>query len=77
VKEAIKANVNRIMLDNMSEQEMKNALELIPDHIESEISGGVTLNNIAALARLKPTYISVGKLTLSAPAADFSMQIKE
>jgi nicotinate-nucleotide pyrophosphorylase (carboxylating) len=76
VKEAIQAEVNRIMLDNMPEQEMKKALKLIPDHIESEISGGVTLNNIAAIARLKPAYISVGKLTLSAPAADFSMQIK-
>jgi len=75
VKEAVQAEANRIMLDNMTEKEMKEALKLIPEHIESEISGGVTLDNISRIARLKPTYISTGAITLSAPAADFSMQI--
>ncbi|MBT8763602.1 carboxylating nicotinate-nucleotide diphosphorylase [Desulfohalobiaceae bacterium Ax17] len=76
VKEAVQAEANRIMLDNMSEKEMKEALKLIPEHIESEISGGVTLDNISRIASLKPTYISTGAITLSAPAADFSMQIE-
>ena len=79
VAEAAACNVSRIMLDNMSPQMMGRALELTPESIEVEISGGVTLNNIAELARSgagrKADFISVGRLTHSAPAADFSMRI--
>jgi nicotinate-nucleotide pyrophosphorylase (carboxylating) len=83
VREAVACGVRRVMLDNMTGNgdgsDLVQALALIPEHIEVEISGGVSLENIAALAvpdlPRKPDFISVGRLTHSAPAADFSMRI--
>ncbi len=75
VREAVDENVSRIMLDNMDAAAITKALAAIPSEIESEISGGVTLENIHSLAKLGPNYISVGRLTHSAPSSDFSMQI--
>lgn len=74
VEEACQCEIQRIMLDNMDNSTMKTALGIIPQNIETEISGNVTLDNIRQLADLGPNYISVGKLTHSAPASDFSMQ---
>ena len=80
VREAMEASVSRIMLDNMKPEMMQKALGSIPGHIEVEISGGVTLDSLAELARVggprKADFISVGRLTHSAPAADFSMRIR-
>lgn len=75
VRQAVALSVARIMLDNMDEAQMAEALAMIPKEIESEISGGVSLDNIARLAALGPTYISAGALTHSAASADFSMSI--
>lgn len=78
VREALAANADRIMLDNMSGQLLSDALAIIPDNVEAEVSGGVTLENIRSIALTKPRrpdFISVGRLTHSAPAADFSMVI--
>lgn len=83
VREAVLCGVSRIMLDNMvadgEEEMMSEALNLIPRHIEVEISGGVNLGNIALAAvsggARQPDFISVGRLTHSAPSADFSMRI--
>lgn len=78
VREAISAAADRIMLDNMDVSQLAAALPLIPQHIEAEISGGVTLNNIRELALAgtrRADFISVGRLTHSAPAADFSMRL--
>ncbi len=79
VAESVACKVARIMLDNMSPQMMHSALDMVPAAIEVEISGGVTLENIASLARScgdrKADFISVGRLTHSAPYADFSMRI--
>lgn len=80
VQEAVAAKVDRIMLDNMSLEKLKDALALIPPEIEAEVSGGVTLENIRSIAMLGPRhadFISVGRLTHSAPAADFSMAIAQ
>ena len=81
VAEAVVCDVTRIMLDNMDSRAMRQALDIIPPGIEVEISGGVTLETIADLARVNPNrppdFISVGRLTHSAPAADFSMRIGE
>ncbi|MBG0789343.1 MAG: carboxylating nicotinate-nucleotide diphosphorylase [Desulfovibrionaceae bacterium] len=74
VREACRCDINRIMLDNMDAETAKQALAAIPDTIETEISGNVTLDNIREIAELGPDYISVGKLTHSAPSSDFSMQ---
>lgn len=76
VREAMVQNPQRIMLDNMDHATMKKALALIPGHIESEISGNVTLETILPLAQLGPTFISTGAITHSAPVADFSMRLQ-
>ncbi|WP_291322211.1 carboxylating nicotinate-nucleotide diphosphorylase [Desulfonatronospira sp.] len=76
VREAVNTGVDRIMLDNMGIHEIRAALKDISEAgLESEISGGVSLHNIRELALLGPTYISVGALTHSAVAADFSMSM--
>jgi nicotinate-nucleotide pyrophosphorylase (carboxylating) len=76
VEEALLAKVDRIMLDNMQGAQLNHALSLIPPQIEAEVSGGVCLENIRAIAcssPRRPDFISVGRLTHSAVAADFSM----
>lgn len=78
VMEAVNCYVDRIMLDNMSIETMHTALAYIPQTIEVEISGNITLENIQRIAKnsqRKPNYISVGCITKSAPAADFSLSI--
>ncbi len=80
VAEAVSCKVERIMLDNMGPDLLRKALVLVPPDIEVEISGGVTLESIRSLATVcperSPDFISVGRLTHSAPAADFSMRIE-
>ena len=77
VREAVSLAPQRIMLDNMPVPTAAEALRLIPAHIESEISGNVTLATIRALAELGPTYISTGAITHSASVADFSMRLTQ
>ncbi|MFO7718309.1 MAG: carboxylating nicotinate-nucleotide diphosphorylase [Thermodesulfobacteriota bacterium] len=74
VHEAVAAQVDRIMLDNMPLPELQKALQHIPAGIESELSGGVEESTIAALATCGADFISVGRLTHSAPALDLSMR---
>jgi len=74
VEEACQCEIQRIMLDNMDAETIKTALGAIPDSIETEISGNISLDNIREIAELGPDFISVGKLTHSAPSSDFSMQ---
>ncbi len=77
VSEAVAAGVDRIMMDNMDKCTLARALALVPPHMETEISGGVTLESIRELALTGPRradFISVGRLTHSAPVADFSMR---
>lgn len=75
VREAVSLKPERIMLDNMPPAIAAQALALVPAEIETEISGNVTLDTIADLARLRPTYISTGAITHSAVVADFSMRL--
>lgn len=78
VRQAVAAQAERIMLDNMDIPALEQALPLIPSHLEAEISGGVTMENIRELALAgtrRADYISVGRLTHSAPYADFSMRL--
>ncbi|MGX8717862.1 MAG: carboxylating nicotinate-nucleotide diphosphorylase [Desulfovibrio sp.] len=80
VREAVACRPARILLDNMGCAELRDALPLIPAGIEAEISGGVSLGNIRELALActeRPAdFISVGRLTHSAPSADFSMRME-
>ena len=73
VKEALDAGAEVIMLDNMSPAQIQEATDLIDKAAIVEISGGVTLATIPEYALPGVDVISVGALTHSAPAADFSM----
>lgn len=73
VKAAVEAGAQRIMLDNMSLDLTKKALEIIPNNIETEASGNMTLDRIPHVAQTGVNFISVGALTHSAPCADVSL----
>jgi nicotinate-nucleotide pyrophosphorylase (carboxylating) len=78
--EAIEAGANIIMLDNFTILEARNTLLKLIDEglrnlVKIEISGGVNLDNIINYAKLKPDIISIGYLTHSSPALDFSLKI--
>jgi len=72
---AVGCKVTRIMLDNMDLEELRQAIARVPQGIETEVSGGVNLDNIAAIGAIGPDFVSVGRLTHSAPVADLSMRI--
>lgn len=74
VKEAVEAGADIIMLDNMSPEEMRRAIELIDGRAQTECSGNVTKENIERLASLGVDYISSGALTHSAPILDISLK---
>jgi nicotinate-nucleotide pyrophosphorylase len=66
--------VDRIMLDNFSPENLKEALKIIPSTYETEASGGITLENIRAYADTNVNYISVGALTHSVKSLDLSLK---
>ena len=74
VREAVEAGADIIMLDNMSPEEMKEAIAIIDGRAETECSGNVTKENIAKLTALGVDYISSGALTHSAPIMDISLK---
>lgn len=74
VKEAADAGADIIMLDNMSHDDMKEAIRIIDGRAETECSGNVTRENIAKLINLGVDYISSGALTHSAPIMDISLK---
>ena len=74
VKEAAEAGADIIMLDNMSVENMKKAIEIIDGRAETECSGNVTKENIEKLTALGVDYISSGALTHSAPILDLSLK---
>lgn len=73
VYEALDAGATNLLLDNMSNQQLKQAIAIVDGQIPLEASGGVTLDTIAAIARTGVDYISVGRLTQSAPAIDIGL----
>ena len=75
VREALQSGAEVIMLDNMSPAQISNAVKVINGAAIVEISGGISLDTIAEYALPGVDVISVGALTHSAPAADFSMII--
>jgi len=77
VKEALEAGAEVIMLDNMSPPRIKQAVAMINKAAVIEISGGIDLATIANFALPGVDVISIGALTHSAPAADFSMIIPQ
>jgi nicotinate-nucleotide pyrophosphorylase (carboxylating) len=73
IEPAIAAGASHILLDNMDVPMLREAVALIADRVPSEASGGVRLDTIAAIAATGVTYVSVGRLTQSAPAADIGL----
>ncbi len=77
LKRLLKSPPDVVMLDNLNIEQMKEAIGLIAGRCEIEVSGGVSLDSVPALAELGVDYISVGRLTHSAPALDLSMDIRK
>ena len=74
LKEALEAGADIIMLDNMSVEDMKEAVRLTAGKAETECSGNVTKENVAKLVDIGVDYISSGALTHSAPILDLSLK---
>ncbi|MFA7585328.1 MAG: carboxylating nicotinate-nucleotide diphosphorylase [Novosphingobium sp.] len=73
IEPALAAGASHLLLDNMGPDTLREAVALIGGRVPSEASGGVRLDTIAAIAASGVTYVSVGRLTQSAPAADIGL----
>ena len=74
--QACRAGADVILLDNMSNQDLRAAVRLIDRRAKTEASGGVTLATVRAMAETGVDFISVGALTHSAPAADIALDFQ-
>lgn len=77
VEQALEAGADIIMLDNMDLATMRQAVETIGARALVEASGGISLDNVLAVAETGVDLISVGRLTHSAPALDISLELEE
>jgi len=75
LEEVIPLHVDRVLLDNMDISTLKKAVRLTGGKVPLEASGGITLNNVIEVAATSVDYISIGALTHSAPALDFSLEL--
>jgi nicotinate-nucleotide pyrophosphorylase (carboxylating) len=73
IEPALAAGASHLLLDNMDPATLREAVALVAGRVPLEASGGITLDTIAAKAATGVTYISVGRLTQSAPAADIGL----
>ena len=73
IEPALAAGASHLLLDNMDVPTLREAVALIGGRVPSEASGGVRLDTIGAIAATGVTYVSVGRLTQSAPAADIGL----
>jgi len=79
LEQAVEHGAEAILLDNMSVEDVKRAVERVARadrHIPLEVSGGINLENVRAYAETGVNFISVGSLTHSAPAVDMSMRVE-
>ena len=74
--EAAEAGADIIMLDNMSPDEMRQVVNLVPNHVKTEASGGITLDNVRAAALTGVDFISIGALTHSVKSLDISLELE-
>lgn len=74
--EAVEAGADIVMLDNMSLEDMRKAVKSIHGHALIEASGGITLDNVRAVAESGVDFISIGALTHSARALDISLELE-
>ena len=73
IEPALAAGATRLLLDNMEPPTLREAVALVAGRVPTEASGGITLDTIAAKAATGVDYVSVGRLTQSAPAADIGL----
>ncbi len=73
LREALTAGADAVLLDNMNDAQVREAVAIVDRKAVVEVSGGVSLDRISQLAQLGIDVISVGKLTHSAPASDISL----
>ena len=76
IEPALEAGASHLLLDNMSAADLREAVALVAGRVPCEASGGVRLDTIGAIAECGVDYISVGRLTQSAPAADIGLDFK-
>jgi nicotinate-nucleotide pyrophosphorylase (carboxylating) len=77
LEEAVSLRPERIMLDNMTVDQMRRAVDWVASRVPLEASGGITLEGVRAVAQTGVDYISVGALTHSVTALDISLEVKE
>jgi len=75
IEPALAAGATHLLLDNMAASTLRGAVTLVGGRVPTEASGGVRLDTIRAIAQTGVTYISVGRLTQSAPAADIGLDL--
>jgi nicotinate-nucleotide pyrophosphorylase (carboxylating) len=73
IEPALAAGATHLLLDNMEPAMLREAVALVDGRVPTEASGGVTLETIRAKAETGVTYISVGRITQSAPAGDIGL----
>ncbi len=73
IEAALTAGATHLLLDNMDAATLRHAVALVAGRVPTEASGGVTLETVRAKAQTGVTYVSVGRLTQSAPAADIGL----
>jgi len=76
IEPALAAGATHLMLDNMDAATLRGAVTLIGGRVPTEATGGVRLDTIKAIAQTGVTYISAGRLTQSAPAADIGLDFR-
>ncbi|WP_260926250.1 carboxylating nicotinate-nucleotide diphosphorylase [Novosphingobium sp. 9] len=73
IEPALAAGAHHLLLDNMGPETLRAAVGIVAGRVPTEASGGVNLSTIGAIAASGVTYVSVGRLTQSAPAADIGL----
>ena len=76
VREALEAGADHIMLDNMSDEMMAEAVKLVNGRAKLEASGGITLERLPRIGKIGVDFVSAGALTHSVKAADISLDIR-
>ena len=75
VNEACEAGVDRLLVDNMTPDEVREAVAIVAGRSKVEVSGGVTLETVGAYAESGADFISIGAITHSARALDIGLDI--
>ncbi|MDP9086881.1 MAG: nicotinate-nucleotide diphosphorylase (carboxylating), partial [Pseudomonadota bacterium] len=73
IEEALAAGADRLLLDNMDAETLREAVAVVAGRVPLEASGGINLDSIAEIAASGVDFVSVGRITQSAPAVDIGL----